>query len=286
MEYRNRNEEKGEQRESKSPGPSQWLYICSDSVGETAEAVAMATLRQFHGGNTRIKRFGQIRHEDEIRRMMEEAAAVGGFVGYTLVQPELREMIRSESIRLEVRAVDILGPMMEAYMDTYGDAPRWKAGLLHGLDEDYFRRVDAMEFAVKYDDGKDASGLLLADVVLVGVSRTSKTPLSIFLAHKGIKAANLPLVPELKPPAELFQIHPDRLFGLTMDPGHMQHIRTERLRAVGLPGGSRYATAERVAEELRHADELMVKLGCRVIDVTNKAIEETAGLIMEAAGTQ
>lgn len=262
----------------------QWLYICSDSVGETAEAVAKATLRQFQSKNARIKRFGQIRHEDEIRRMMEEAAAAGGFVGYTLVQPELREMIRSESIRLEVRTVDILGPMMQAYMDTYGDVPSRKPGLLHELDEDYFRRVDAMEFAVKYDDGKDAAGLLQADVVLVGVSRTSKTPLSIFLAHKGIKAANLPVFPEVRPPAELFQVSPDRLFGLTMEAEHMQHIRAERLKAVGLPGGSRYAAPDRVAEELQYAGELMGRLGCRVIDVTSKAIEETAGLILEAIG--
>ena len=131
----------------------QWIYICSDAVGETAEAVAKATLRQFQGGEARIKRFGQIRHEDEIRRMMEEAAAVGGFVGYTLVQPELREMIKAESIRLEVRIVDILGPMMQAYADTFNDSPQWKPGLLHELDDDYFRRVEAMDFAVNYDDG-------------------------------------------------------------------------------------------------------------------------------------
>lgn len=262
----------------------QWLFICSDSVGETAEAVALATLRQFQGGTTRIKRFSQIRQEDEIRRMMEEAAAAGGFVGYTLVQPELREMIKAESIRLEVRAVDILGPMMQAYMDTYGDAPRWTPGLLHELDEEYFRRVEAMEFAVKYDDGKDAAGLLQSDVVLVGVSRTSKTPLSIFLAHKGIKAANLPVLPEVKPPAELFRVNPNRVFGLTMDAEPMQHIRAERLRAVGLPGGSRYAAPERVAEELEYARQLMAGLNCRIINVTNRAIEETAGLIMESIG--
>lgn len=261
-----------------------WLYICSDSVGETAEAVARATLRQFHGGNARIKRFGQIRQEDEIRRLMEEAAAVGAFVGYTLVQPELRDMIRAESIRLEVRAVDILGPMMQAYMDTYGDAPRWKPGLLHELDEDYFKRVDAMEFAVRFDDGKDASGLLQAEVVLVGVSRTSKTPLSIFLAHKGIKTANLPVIPEVKLPKELFLVSSERIFGLTMNAEHMQQIRAERLKAVGLPDGSRYASCERVAEELRFAGELMAGLNCRIIDVTNRAIEETAGLIMEAIG--
>lgn len=262
----------------------QWLYICSDSVGETAEAVAKATLRQFQTGETRIKRWSNLRHEDEIRRLMEEAAQVGGFVAFTLVQPELREMIKAESIRLEVRTVDILGPMMQAFVETFGDAPKWKPGLLHKLDEDYFRRVDAMEFAVKYDDGKDSRGLLMAEVVLVGVSRTSKTPLSIFLAHKGVKAANLPIMPEVKPPDELFKVNVGRIIGLTMDEEHILNIRTERLKAVGLPGGSKYATPERVREELQYGRKLMEKLGCKVIDVTNKAIEETAGIIMEAVG--
>jgi len=242
----------------------------------------MATLRQFNEGAAKIKRYSQIRHEDEIRRMMEDAAAAGGFVGYTLVQPELRAMIKAESIRLEVRIVDILGPMMQAFMDTFGDAPRWKPGLLHKLDEEYFRRMDAMEFAVKYDDGKDASGLLQAEVVLVGVSRTSKTPLSIFLAHKGIKAANLPVVPEVKPPSELFSVDPDRIFGLTMDAEHMRHVRTEQLKAMGLPGDSSYANPERVVEELEYADALMSQLGCSVINVTNRGIEEIAVLIIEA----
>ncbi|WP_438448752.1 pyruvate, water dikinase regulatory protein [Gorillibacterium sp. sgz5001074] len=262
----------------------QWLYICSDSVGETAEAVAQATLRQFQVGETRIKRWSNIRHEDEIRRLMEEAARVGGFVAFTLVQPELREMIKAESIRLEVRVVDILGPMMQAFVETFGDAPKWKPGLLHELDEEYFRRVDAMEFAVKYDDGKDAKGLLMAEVILVGVSRTSKTPLSIYLAHKGIKAANLPIMPEVKPPEELFKINPSRIFGLTMNAEHILNIRTERLKAVGLPGGSRYASPERVREELEYGSRLMARLGCSVIDVTNKAIEETAGVILETLG--
>jgi [pyruvate, water dikinase]-phosphate phosphotransferase / [pyruvate, water dikinase] kinase len=261
-------------------GRQQWLYICSDSVGETAEAVAMATLRQFQAGETKVKRCAHIRHEDEIKRIMEEAAAAGGFVAYTLVQPELREMIKAESIRLEVRTVDILGPMMQAFVETFGDAPKWKPGLLHELDEEYFRRVDAMEFAVKYDDGKDPRGLLAAEVVLVGISRTSKTPLSIFLSHKGVKTANLPVVPEVKPPDELFKVNPARIIGLTMDPDHILNIRAERLRSVGLPEGSKYADAARVREELDYANGLMQKLGCPIIDVTSKAIEETAGIIL------
>ncbi|SEB69917.1 pyruvate, water dikinase regulatory protein [Paenibacillus sp. GP183] len=259
----------------------QHLYICSDSIGETAEAVAQATIHQFNADQVRIKRHGHLKQEDEIRRVMEEAAATGGFVAYTLVQPELREMMKAEAIRLGVRAVDIMGPMMQAFIDTYGDAPKSKPGLLHEMDADYFRRVDAIEFAVKYDDGRDARGMLQAQVVLIGVSRTSKTPLSIFLAHKGIKVANLPVMPEVKPPAELFKIPSHRIIGLTMDAEHILNIRTERLKAVGLPNGSKYATLQRVVEELEYAEGLMKQLGCTVINVTNKAIEETAGIIVE-----
>lgn len=256
------------------------IYVCSDSVGETAEAVVRATIRQFDAHQVRIKRFAHIKHEDEIRSIMEEAAHSGGFVVYTLVQPELREMLKEEGIRLGVRTVDIMGPMMQAFIDTFHDSPKREPGLLHELDDDYFRRVEAIEFAVKYDDGRDARGMLQAQVVLIGVSRTSKTPLSIFLAHKGLKVANLPLMPEVRPPAELFQIPSRSIFGLTMDAESILRIRLERLKALGLPDGSRYADLQRVMEELEYAHDLMKKLGCHVINVTNKAIEETAGIIM------
>ncbi|WP_248928251.1 pyruvate, water dikinase regulatory protein [Paenibacillus hamazuiensis] len=256
------------------------ITICSDSVGETAEAVVRATIRQFDAHQVRTKRIGHIKNEDEIRAIMEEVARTGGFVAYTLVQPELREMMKEEAIRLGVRAVDIMGPMMQAFIDTFNDSPKRQPGLLHQLDEDYFRRVEAIEFAVKCDDGRDTSALLKADILLVGISRTSKTPLSIFLAHKGLKVSNLPLVPEVKVPKELFLVPGERIFGLTMDPEHLLKIRTERLRTVGLPYGAKYATLERISEELDYAHGLMKQVGCLIINVTDKAIEETAGIIM------
>ncbi|TBL67908.1 pyruvate, water dikinase regulatory protein [Paenibacillus thalictri] len=256
------------------------ITICSDSVGETAEAVVRATIRQFDAHQVRTKRIGHIKHEDEIRSIMEQVAKTGGFVAYTLVQPELREMMKEEAIRLNVRAVDIMGPMMQAFIDTFNDSPKRKPGLLHQLDEDYFRRVEAIEFAVKCDDGRDTSALLKADLLLIGISRTSKTPLSIFLAHKGLKVSNLPLVPEVKVPKELFLVPGKRIFGLTMDAEHLLKIRTERLRSVGLPYGAKYATLERISEELDYAHSLMKQVGCTVINVTDKAIEETAGIIM------
>lgn len=259
----------------------QIIYVCSDAVGETAEAVAKATLRQFSSEHVKIKRFGHLRSEDEIIRIVAEAALTGGFISYTLVQPELRELMKEESLKLGVRAVDVMGPMMQAYIDTFGSYPRREPGLLHSIDDDYYRRMDAIEFAVRYDDGKDARGLVQAQVVLIGVSRTSKTPLSVFLSHKGIKTANLPLMPEVKPPDELKQ-EPGRLIvGLTMQPEHLLEIRSERLKTLGLPTSANYASQQRILEELEYASAVMKGLDCPVIDITNRAIEETAGIIIE-----
>ncbi|MGZ9585289.1 pyruvate, water dikinase regulatory protein [Paenibacillus marinisediminis] len=256
------------------------ITICSDSVGETAERVARATMRQFDGHEVNIRRLSHIKNEDEIRTIMEGVSRDGGFVVYTLVQPELREMMREEAIRLGVRAVDIMGPMMQAFIDTFNDSPNRKVGMMHQLDEEYFKRIEAVEFTVRCDDGHDTTSLMQADIVLLGLSRTSKTPLSIFLGHKGYKTANIPLVPEVKPPQQLQDVAGNRVFILTMKADHLLKIRTERLKAMGLPAEVMYATLERIEEELEYAHALAEQLGCQVIDVTDKAIEETAGIIL------
>lgn len=258
------------------------IIICSDSTGETAEWVVKATMRQFEAVQTNIRRHSNISHEEEIRLIVEEAARTTSFIAYTLVQPELRECMKQECIRRGVRAVDIMGPMMQAFVDSFNTNPISKPGLLHRMDEDYFRRIDSVEFAVKYDDGKDKTGLLKADAVLIGVSRTSKTPLSIYLAHKGLKVANLPLVPETKVPKELYQIDSRRVYGLTMDANYILRIRMERLKSLGLSENAQYARYERIVEELEYAQKIMEQIGCMVIDVSDKAIEETAGIILDA----
>ncbi len=257
------------------------IFVCSDAIGDTAEAVVRATIRQFATEEFKVKRYGQVKLEDEVRAIILEAKAAGGFIAYTLVQPELRDTMREETVKSGVRAVDVMGPMMQAFVDTFNDAPKYKPGLLHEMDEQYFRKIEAVEFAVKYDDGKDARGLLLAQVVLVGVSRTSKTPLSIFLAHRGYKTANYPLTPEVKPPSELFAAGDRLVVGLTMEPERLLRIRTERLRALGLPDRATYASLERIRYEIASANEIMARLQCPVIDVTERAIEETAGIILE-----
>jgi regulator of PEP synthase PpsR (kinase-PPPase family) len=264
-----------------TPLTQQIIYVCSDAVGETAEAVAKATLRQFSSEHVKIKRYGHLKSEDEIVRIVTEAAGTGGFISYTLVQPELRELMKEESLKQGVRAVDVMGPMMQAYVDTFGSYPKREPGLLHSIDDAYHHRMDAIEFAVKYDDGKDARGFVLAQVVLIGVSRTSKTPLSVFLSHKGIKTANLPLMPEVNLPEELKPAPGRLIVGLTMQPEHLLGIRTERLKTLGLPSSAQYASQERIIEELKYAEDVMRSLNCPIIDVTNRAIEETAGIIIE-----
>ncbi|PWU69066.1 pyruvate, water dikinase regulatory protein [Gracilibacillus dipsosauri] len=257
------------------------IYVCSDAVGETAEAVVRATIRQFTSKEVAIKRYSHIQSEDEIEQIVGEVRENHSFIAYTLVQPELRAKMQQEAIRMDIRAVDVMGPMMQAYIDTFNDAPKPDPGQRQVLDDEYFKRIEAVEFAVKYDDGKDVKGLLLADVVLIGVSRTSKTPLSIFLAHKGIKTANLPILPDMEAPEELFLPANRMVIGLTIDPGHLLKIRTERLKTLGLPPQSKYASMDQIKKELRTADQLMQRLDCPIINVSDKSIEETAGIIMK-----
>lgn len=257
------------------------VYVCSDAVGETAEAVVKATIRQFTNSNVGVKRYSHIQTEEEIEQVVNEVKSNHSFIAYTLVQPELRAKMQQDAIKKDVRAVDVMGPMMQAYIDTFNDNPKPEPGQRQVLDDEYFRRIEAVEFAVKYDDGKDVRGLLLADVVLIGVSRTSKTPLSIFLAHKGIKTANLPILPDMEPPEELFRPANRMIIGLTINPDQLLRIRTERLKTLGLPAHSKYASLEQIEKELDTAAKWMKRLECPVLNVSDKSIEETAGVIMD-----
>ncbi len=257
------------------------VYVVSDSVGETAEFVVKAVAIQFNSGHVEIKRIPFVSDADTILDVVEEAAQGGGMIAYTLVLPELRRIIREESERRNLVTVDVMGPMMEAFGRLLGIDPRLEPGLVRRLDEEYFRRVAAIEFAVKYDDGKDPRGLLLADVVLIGVSRTSKTPLSMYLAHKRLKVANLPLVPEVEPPEELFWVPPNKVVGLTINPRQLNEIRQERLKALGLHAEANYASMERILDELDYAEKIMRKVGCPIFDVSNKAVEEVANKILQ-----
>lgn len=257
------------------------VFVVSDSVGETAEFVVRAAASQFDHGHCEIRRMSYVDDPATIREIVAAAREVGGFIAYTLILPVLREMLRSEAASFGVPSVDIMGPMMNAFEEVFHTTPKLRPGLVHQLDDDYFRRVEAIEFAVKYDDGRDSRGLLRADVVLIGVSRTSKTPLSMYLAHKRIRVANVPLVPEVQPPDELFELPRCRVIGLTISADELNVIRQERLRALGLNAHASYASPQRILEELQFANRIMERIGCPVIDVSKKAVEETAAIIMD-----
>jgi [pyruvate, water dikinase]-phosphate phosphotransferase / [pyruvate, water dikinase] kinase len=257
------------------------VYIISDSIGETAEFVVKAVASQYDSGNVEIRRVPFVGDAAKIREIMEEALQAGGMVAYTLVLPELRRAAKEEAIRLDIPAADIMGPTMDAFTRIMHKDPYLEAGRVRRMDEEYFRRIAAVEFAVKYDDGKDPRGLLQAEVVLIGVSRTSKTPLSMYLAHRRLMVANLPLVPEVDPPEEMFWISPKRIVGLVIEPGQLRAIRQERLNALGLDAHASYASMERIVTELEYARRIMKQLGCVVFDVSNKAVEEVANQIMQ-----
>ncbi len=255
------------------------IYVVSDSLGETAESVAKATIGQYDA-DMEIHRVPFIRHTEQIEKIIEEAAKEGAIVCHTLVSQELRAHFEQVAKEKHVRYVDILGPMMNMVTEVSGVTPRMKPGIIHRLDEEYFKKVEAIEFAVRYDDGKNPAGFEKADVVLIGVSRTSKTPLSMYMAHKKFKVANLPLVPEVQLPEEIFHVPPYRLIGLIIDPYKLNSIRSERMKALGFSGTANYTDIDRIEDELAYAKEVMRQLHCMVIDVSNKAIEETASRIM------
>ncbi|MDY5382782.1 MAG: pyruvate, water dikinase regulatory protein [Megasphaera elsdenii] len=257
------------------------IYACSDSLGETAERVARAAASQYDKQEFNIIRVPYIRSEQQIEELVCKAEANKAMICYTIISTSLRRKLRELTKTANVTVVDIIGPMLAGVGTLTDTEPTLKAGMIHQLDEEYFKRVEAIEFAVKYDDGKNPMGFLKADIVIVGVSRTSKTPLSMYLAHKRIKAANLPLVPEVSLPPELFQIPARKIVGLIIDPFKLNFIRSERLRSMGLDANASYANIERINEELEYARGVMRRLHCPIIDVSSKAIEETANLVME-----
>ncbi len=257
------------------------VYVLSDSLGETAELVVRAAASQFNAGGVDLRKFGYILTREAADRVIDEATRSEGVLVYTLVIPELREHVSRRAREAGLVAVDIMGPMLEALSSVMRARPKLKPGLVHRMDEQYFRRVEAVEFAVKCDDGKDLRSLPLADVVLVGVSRTSKTPLSLYLAQRTYKVANVPLVPEIEPPAELFALSREKLIGLTLAPERLSKVRKERLKSLGLDENSTYADLGRILEEVAFAEEVFKKLGCAVIDVTEKAVEETAATVIQ-----
>ena len=194
---------------------------------------------------------------------------------YSLVRETLGEYLWTTAQVRGIPIVDVLGPMIQGLSHVFGRAPQEVAGLTHRADGNYFQRVEAAEFAVRYDDGKDPSALLAAEVVLLGVSRTSKTPLSLYLANRRLKVANVPLAPELPLPASL-SAAAHKVVGLTIAPEALLSIRKKRVGSLGLGESAGYASWPRIIEELAYARGVFDRVGCPVVDVSHQAVEETA----------
>jgi regulator of PEP synthase PpsR (kinase-PPPase family) len=262
------------------------LHLVSDATGETLNAITRATIAQFDSVRIVYHRWSLIRTRFQLHRVLEGIEAEPGPVLSTLVEKGLRAELETACARLGVSVVHVLDPVLALLQEEFGETAMSRPGRQYVLDADYFRRIDAIHYVLAHDDGQSQAGLAEADVILVGVSRSSKTPTSFYLANRGIKAANVPLVPSLPDPPGL-ENPATPVIGLTLDAPALIEIRRHRLRMIDPSGGplrtdkGDYVNLETVKEELLWARRLCVRRGWPVIDVTRRSIEETAATVMQ-----
>lgn len=257
------------------------VYVLSDSVGETAEQVARAAAEQYKKTDYEIKKYPYVETKAKIDTILDSVDVDSSIFVYTIVNKEISQYIKENCEKKGIPQIDIMSPCLDIFSKFLAREPKRESGVIRRLDEDYFKRVEAVEFAVKYDDGKDPRGILKADIVLIGVSRSSKTPLSMYLAHKNYKVVNIPLVKGAKVPDELFEVPRRKIVGLMIDPSDLIEIRRERIRVLGLDNSVDYVSIEKIYQELEYAEKVMRKIGCPVIDMTKKAVEEAANLVID-----
>lgn len=257
------------------------IYVLSDSTGETAERVIRAALSQFYDEDVRVQRLFQIRTRADVDQAMKVAVHDPGMIVYTLVDPHLSEVVERVAEDYALIAVDLLSSLIYSLSRYLGAPSREKPGLLQRIDTEYYKRIEAVNFTVKHDDGQETRYLNKADLVLVGVSRSSKTPLSMYLAHKGYKVANVPLIKGIDPPEELFQIDQGKIVGLTIDTRRLVEIRTSRLINMRQSPKGSYADYQQVEDEIAYSRQLYrLHPEWMVIDITNKSVEEASSEIM------
>jgi regulator of PEP synthase PpsR (kinase-PPPase family) len=259
------------------------IIAISDSTGETAEAAGEAALAQFgHYDDNAVRTAANIRTVEALDKVLQQAADIGAMVVYTLVEKELRDVIKDMAQAHGVRALDLIGGMIRGLAQHLGRTPLSVAGLSHELDEDYFRRVAAVEFTVNHDDGKNPQNLPKAEIVIVGISRASKTPLSNYIAHRGYRVANVPIVLGLPLPPELDDVNPERVFGLTIDPVVLMKIRQARMESLGMEPDSDYGDLRQIRREVNNAKRVFQQHPeWLVVDMSRKAVEEAASNIVE-----
>ncbi|MGM0602339.1 MAG: pyruvate, water dikinase regulatory protein [Bacillota bacterium] len=256
------------------------VYVISDSLGDTANAIINSAAVQFEDAEVEKTTFPHVRTVKQLEKIAEKAADNSAIIVFTLAKKEMRINLIEFADKYNLEYIDLLGPVLNKLSSKLKIEPDEIPGLKYNIDQDYFKRIEAMEFTLKFDDLNDQQGIDEADIVLVGISRTSKTPLSIYLSYLGYKTANVPLVPEVAIQQSILENKDRKVIGLTIDPLLLNDIRIERLKKMGLGNDATYAAGERINEEIAYADSLMGKIGCPIIDVTDKTIEETASEVL------
>jgi regulator of PEP synthase PpsR (kinase-PPPase family) len=270
---------------AEEPRPSHIVYVVSDATGATARRVVEAALAQFTGARVSVEQVPGVHDVAEVKRLVKQAAGAGATIVHTLVIPELRQVMLNQARRRHVVAIDLMGPLLARLAETLELSPLARPGLQRQLDESYFERIGAIDFAVRHDDGRNPDDLLDADLVLVGVSRTSKTPISIFLAYRGWAVANVPIIANLEPPPALFRVDRRKIIALTIQIERLIVLR--QVRANRMTRGVialDYASREYVQQELDWADLVIQRERWLRVDVTNKSIEECAAEVIELQG--
>lgn len=258
------------------------LHLVSDSSGETVSAIARACLVQFEDVTVNQHLWWLVRTPGQAKRVLDGIVADRGLVVYTVVDPAIREQLEDGFRQLDIAHIPVLDPVMNALSGLLQAAVGGQPGRQHVMDADYFRRIDAMQFTIEHDDGQSMARVAEADVILFGVSRTSKTPLSIYLANRGLKTVNVPVVPGIPLPTEALTTPRPLKVGLTREPRSLTDIRRNRLRMMRqAPDSSDYADEEVVRAEVLDARRLYARHGFPVIDMTRKSIEEAAAAILQ-----
>jgi regulator of PEP synthase PpsR (kinase-PPPase family) len=259
------------------------IYLVGEGTGETISKIAKASLAQFTREKVKLKTFFQVREKQQVGHIVREAAKEKALVAFSVVEPSLRDFLIREADSEGIEAIDVIGDFIMHLSTFLGEKPSQIPGRQHALDDEYYRRIEAINFAVKHDDGKLPQGLRMADLLLVGLSRSGKTPLSIYLAHQGWKVANVPLHPDMVAPDELFQADQRKVFGLMISVESLVKVREARLEQLGLGPYAKYADPVKIADEIEWCRAYYEQNEqWRIMDISDKAIEEAAASILNA----
>lgn len=257
------------------------IYLVSDATGETAEKIVLAVLAQFKRDGVEIHKFIKVSTPEQIKEIIKKASHTGAMIVYTLAQRWMRELVSREAEEQKVFVVDLLGPVINRFSQYFSLKPYEKPGAQHAIDAEYFRRIEAMEYTVKHDDGQNIETIYEADIVIIGVSRTSKTPLSIYLSHEAWKVANVPFIKDVELNLDFQKLH-GKVIGLVIDPVYLVDIRKERLKLMGSNiGETDYVNLKAVYEEVNASVDFFKRKRIPTVDVTKKSIEETASEILK-----